>query len=216
VIRSKFGIAVSIQLGRALIRALGATWRFRAINDAPYRALMEKRQPFIFAVWHGDLLAPMFYHRRDGVAAMVSEHRDGEIIAQIIHGFGFDTVRGSTTRGASRALLAAIRKLEGGAVLAITPDGPRGPRHELQPGVLAAAQRARVPIVFVAEQVSRAWEFRSWDRFRLPKPFARITIAYSEPSYVDASAPDVSTELERFAALARATMDVAEGTVLHD
>lgn len=210
MIRSRLGVALSISLGRALIRALGTTWRFVPVNDAPYKALMHRKEAFIFAVWHGELLAPMYYHRRDGVAAMVSEHRDGEIIAQIIHGLGFETVRGSTTRGASRALLAAIRRLEAGTVMAITPDGPRGPRHELQVGMLAAAQRARVPIVFVATRISRCWEFRSWDRFRLAKPFARVTIVYSDPVTVDPSIKDVTSEVERFASVMRATMNNAE------
>jgi lysophospholipid acyltransferase (LPLAT)-like uncharacterized protein len=210
VIRSRVGVALTIALGGALIRALGSTWRFRSVNHAPYRDLVTRRESFILACWHGEMLAPIYFHRRDGLTPIVSEHRDGEIIAKIIEGLGFETIRGSTTRGASRALLGVIRKLESGARVAFTPDGPRGPRHVLQPGLLAAAQRAKVPIIFLGTHISRFWEFRSWDRFQLAKPFARVTIAFSDPTFVDPAIRDVTTEVGRFTALITTTVEAAQ------
>jgi lysophospholipid acyltransferase (LPLAT)-like uncharacterized protein len=209
VIKSRAGVAATIMLGGGLIRALGATWRFKTVNHAPYRDLVARRESFILACWHGEMLAPIYFHRRDGLTPIVSEHRDGEIIARIIESLGFATIRGSTTRGASRALLAVIRKLESGARVAFTPDGPRGPRHVLQPGLLAAAQRAKVPIIFLGTHISRFWEFSSWDRFQLAQPFAKVTIAFSDPVFVDPVIRDVTTEVERFTALINAAIETA-------
>lgn len=210
MIKSRAGVAATIAVGGGLIRALGATWRFKSVNHAPYSDLLARGESLILACWHGEMLAPIYFHRRDGLTPIVSEHRDGEIIARIIEGLGFETIRGSTTRGASRALLAVIRKLESGARVAFTPDGPRGPRRVLQPGLLAAAQRAKVPIVFLGTHISRYWEFGSWDRFQLAKPFATVTIAYSDPAFIDPAIPDVTTEIERFNALISATMETAQ------
>lgn len=209
MIKSRAGQAVAVVLGRLLIRVLGLTWRVRRFNDAGWRELVAAKKPMIYAIWHGELLSGMYAHRGMGVTVLVSEHRDGELITRIIKGFDFDTVRGSTTRGASRALLAVIRTLEAGRPVAITPDGPRGPRHELQAGVLAAAQRANVPIVFVRVRLSRKWQFKSWDRFELAKPFARVDIAYSEPAFVSPNVADVNDEVPRFTALAAAAGEVA-------
>ena len=134
-----------------------------------------------FALWHGELLPLLYHHRGQGVAVLISEHRDGELIARIAQRFGFRTVRGSTSRGASRALVGLVRELEQGHDVAITPDGPRGPAHAFAPGALIAAQRAGVPVIPVRASATRAWRLRSWDRFLIPKPFCRITVAYGSP-----------------------------------
>ena len=117
---------------------------------------------------------------------LISEHRDGELIARIVQRFDYRTIRGSTTRAATRALLTIVRHLDGGGEIAITPDGPRGPACTVAPGALIAAQRAKVPVIAVGVHASRAWRLRSWDAFMIPKPFARVTIAYSDPTDVEA------------------------------
>lgn len=168
-------------LGAAVIRLLAMTWRIRRVNDASWRELRAHGKPWIFVFWHGDLLTPAWAHRNERIVVMVSEHRDGAIIAGILERFGNATTRGSTTRGGARALLGLIRAIENGASGAITPDGPRGPRHAFQPGVLAASQRSGAPIIAMGIAVSRAWQLKSWDAFTIPKPFARICIGYSDP-----------------------------------
>lgn len=203
-------VRVGAVAGSLALRALATTWRIRQVNDGPWRALAAARRPFIFAVWHGDLLAPTWAHRGQGVRAMVSQHNDGEIIARIIHDLGFETVRGSSSRGGVRALLEMIRTLEtSGSAAVFTPDGPRGPRRELQPGILAAAQRAGVPIVAVGAAASRAWYARSWDRFCIPKPFARVCIVYSEPTLIAPAADALAAEAARVTALINACADAA-------
>ena len=95
---------------------------------------------------------------------------------------GYRAVRGSSTRGGARALLGAVRELRAGGAVAFTPDGPRGPRRELKPGVVAAAQRGGGVIVPIHAEADRAWRLHSWDRFMIPKPFARVTDRLRRPS----------------------------------
>ena len=183
--------------GGAFLRTLGATWRFRAINDAPFRALRVAKKPFIFILWHGQLLPLLYRHRREGVAVLISEHGDGEIIARIAMGLGYETVRGSSSRGAARALLGLARAVEEGHDLAITPDGPRGPAKSFAPGALVVAQRTGVPLIAATASVTSAWRLNSWDGFIIPRPFARITVSYSDPVYVQAkNARDAASDVE--------------------
>ena len=192
----------TVAAGTATLRALASTWRMRVVHDAPLRRLRAEGRPVILACWHGELLPLLWHHRAQGIRILVSEHRDGEIIARVAARLGFGAVRGSTTRGGGRALLGLVRELEGGHDVAVTPDGPRGPAHQYAPGALVAAQRAGVPVVPVGAYASRAWRMRSWDRFMVPQPFARVVVAYGEPTWVRAEgARDAAAETERFAAL---------------
>jgi lysophospholipid acyltransferase (LPLAT)-like uncharacterized protein len=141
----------------------------------------------IFALWHGQLLPLLFHHRNEGISILISEHGDGEIIARVAKSLGCRAVRGSTSRGAARALLGLVRELQEGHDLAITPDGPRGPAHSVAPGTLVVAQRSGAPIVPIAAHASWGWRLRSWDSFLIPGPFARVTVAYGDPMYVNAA-----------------------------
>jgi lysophospholipid acyltransferase (LPLAT)-like uncharacterized protein len=174
-------------LGTMFIRALASTWRVRFANPEVTQALGDKRQPFIYVLWHGELLPLLWAHRGRGVAIMISEHSDGEIVARVAHRLGYRTVRGSTSRGAARALLSACREIENGNCLAVTPDGPRGPARSVAPGAAIIAQRTNAPIVPVSATASSAWRLNSWDRFMIPRPFATITVGYGDPVHVSAA-----------------------------
>jgi lysophospholipid acyltransferase (LPLAT)-like uncharacterized protein len=176
----------SSRFGAAFIAAIARTWRFRSVNEAAFRAERSAGRPVVMALWHGEMLPLLYYHRHRQIAVMVSEHGDGEIIARILASFGFRLIRGSTSRGAARALVSVDRELEAGFDVGITPDGPRGPLHSVAPGALVAAHRAGVRIVPLAASASAFWQLGSWDRFMIPKPFARVTIAYGDPLQVDA------------------------------
>lgn len=106
---------------------------------------------------------------------MISEHFDGEIIARIISFFGFSTVRGSSSKGGARVLIEAIKTLKDGEDIAITPDGPRGPRHSVADGIVALAQKTNSKIVLFNYQATDFWQLKSWDKFVVPKPFSKIT-----------------------------------------
>lgn len=168
------------RLGVALVWVLARTWRVRYVHAERLSEEARGGGPILYVVWHGQLLPQLWAHRRRNISVLISEHRDGEIIARIARSIGYRTVRGSTTRGANRALVAMVKELEAGYDVAITPDGPRGPNHSFAAGALLVAQRSGRPLAPVGAHASRAWRFRSWDRFLLPKPFARVTIAYGE------------------------------------
>lgn len=176
----------SSRFGAAFIQAIARTWRFRTVNEEAYRAERAAGRAVVLALWHGEMLPLLFYHRSRDIAVLVSEHGDGEIIARILTAFGFRLVRGSSSRGAARALIAVDRELEAGFDVGITPDGPRGPLHSVAPGALLAAYRAKVRVVPLAASASSFWQLGSWDRFMIPKPFARVTIAYGDPLSVEA------------------------------
>lgn len=183
-----------VRLGVPLVRLLGASWRVRRANHAAVSTLRRERVPILFALWHGDILPLLYLHRDEGVSVLISEHRDGELIARIAESLGFRTVRGSTSRGAARALVGIVRELESGHDVAITPDGPRGPARSFAPGALVAAQRTGAPVIAVGVSVRRGWRLKSWDRFVIPKPFARVSVAYSDPVRVGAATARAAAE----------------------
>ena len=183
----------ALLLGRGFLQLLGRTWRFRVVNGAPLGQLRGKKG-FIFSLWHGHLLPLLWFHRNEGVLVLISEHRDGELVARAATSLGFGLIRGSTTHGAGRALISIGRELQAGREVAITPDGPRGPANRFAPGALIAAQRSDSYIVPVVAVADRAWHLKSWDRFMIPKPFARITVAYGNPTKVNASTPRAAAE----------------------
>lgn len=142
------------------------------------------QNPTIFACWHGELLmlpyAYFRYRKTPNVKALISSHFDGMLIAKTIGYFGVGTISGSTNRNASRALMQAIRALKEGCDVGITPDGPKGPRHEVADGVIAMAQKTGAKIVLVEIKPTKYWQLGSWDRFVIPKPFGELNFYASE------------------------------------
>jgi lysophospholipid acyltransferase (LPLAT)-like uncharacterized protein len=187
--------------GSGVIRALAATWRYTIIDGHHVDELRRAGTPIVFTLWHGQMLPLLWHHRNQGVFVLVSEHKDGEVIARILQWMGYRLIRGSTSRGAGRALLGLVRTLKEGNDVAVTPDGPRGPRHQFAPGAAVAANRAGAPVVPAAASVDRCWKLKTWDGFVIPKPFARITVAYGEPTRVGGSTPreagEAATHLQR-------------------
>jgi lysophospholipid acyltransferase (LPLAT)-like uncharacterized protein len=201
----------SSRLGASFIRAIAKTWRLRVVNAESYEAEHAAGRPVVLVLWHGEMLPLLYHHRNRGIAVLVSEHGDGEIIARILRDFGFRLVRGSSSRGAARALVAVDRELRAGVDVGITPDGPRGPRHSVAPGALLAAHRAGVRMMPLAASASAFWQLGSWDRFMIPKPFARVTIAYGDATPVEAPSSREAGEqtdlLARAMALAHARLN---------
>jgi lysophospholipid acyltransferase (LPLAT)-like uncharacterized protein len=146
---------------------------------------LKDGEAFIFVAWHGDLLSqPMNYfaNRPNGtVKTMISQSKDGEIIAKVYSLLGIDSIRGSSSKGATKALISTIREIKSGVDVALTPDGPRGPSHTVADGVIAIAQKSGARIVVLNSKPSSYWQFKSWDKFILPKPFGKIDFYMSEP-----------------------------------
>ncbi len=177
------------RLAPPLARALARSWRVQTIADGPWQAVQASRRPFVLLCWHECLLPVMWHHRGLGIAAVISQARDGELLAGFAASLGYGLIRGSSTRGGRKALGEAIRRLREGTPIGVTPDGPRGPRREAKPGAFQAASRAGALVVPVHAEARPGWRARSWDRFLLPGPLARVRLAYGTP--VDAGAlPD--------------------------
>lgn len=188
----------TVRLGLIVLRLLAVTWRTRVVDGQHLAELRDRGRPLIFVFWHGQMLPLLWHHRNQGVAILISQHKDGELIARIGAALGYRAVRGSTSRGGERALLGLVRELRDGHDVAVTPDGPRGPARRFAPGAAIAAHRAGAPLLPIAAWASRAWRLRSWDQFLIPKPFARVTVAYGPPTEVRArSARAAATDVER-------------------
>jgi lysophospholipid acyltransferase (LPLAT)-like uncharacterized protein len=164
-----------------LVSALARTWRVETLHEEHWRGLVEAKQPHVFLLWHDALLPLLWRHRGRGVTIVVSEAQDGQYLAEYARRIGYREARGSSTRGGVRALIGVVKVLRAGGVAAFTPDGPRGPRREFKGGVLLAAQRGGATVLPLHAGANRAWRLASWDRFLVPKPFARVRIAYGTP-----------------------------------
>lgn len=183
-----------------LIRIIGATIRYRW--EFHPGVLVNQNRPVIFAVWHNRLaLSPMIYRaytRHVGQAphltAVVSASRDGALISGVLKSFGINSARGSSSRRGAPAFLELLSAAEGGSDLAITPDGPRGPRYVVEPGAIALAQMSARPIIPVGPVVRWKFCLKSWDRFQIPMPFSRATIKFGEPVRIG---PEVDREAFR-------------------
>jgi len=171
--------------------------RLHHVGRGPLDALLAARRPYIHAFWHGHLFLMPYSYRGDRIAIMISEHRDGELIARTMGHFGHESIRGSTTSGGAAALRAAVRALREGADVGFTPDGPRGPARRVQPGVIQAARLSGAPIVPVAFGASRCRVMSSWDGFVVPYPFSRGVFLYGEPFHVAAEAGREEMESSR-------------------
>ena len=186
------------RVAAGLVGALGRTWRIDYSDG--YAALdAELRQGgrCIYAFWHARLFPLVYTHRGRGIAVLISRHRDGEWISRIVESMGFRTARGSSTRGGEGGLLEMLDLADRGHLLAITPDGPRGPERRVKPGLVYLASRTGWPVIPVASASSRAWVFSSWDRFRVPAPFARVHVAYGAPIPVPGSLDEGAAEAWR-------------------
>jgi len=181
-------------LGGTALDALMRTTSVRTEGEENFRQFWREKRPVVFTLWHGRLLPCTYHHRHQDVVTLVSHHRDGEYITRLVQKWGYTAVRGSSSRGGLDALRELVRHLRGGRSLAITPDGPRGPREKLKPGPLLAAQLTGAPIIPVASGASRASYFGGWDRFLIPHPFARLQIAYGEPVYVPRRADEAELQ----------------------
>lgn len=167
------------------VRALMATMRYRVRGWDSTLALARERG-VVMVLWHDSLMLPLGHSMSPGTTALVSPDRDGEFLTRVLAHVGVKAARGSTNRSGARALRESLQATQQqGVRLVITPDGPRGPRRELRDGALWVAAQARLPLVAFAAVPKRAWHARSWDRFRVPLPFTRIAVCFSEPMLLD-------------------------------
>jgi lysophospholipid acyltransferase (LPLAT)-like uncharacterized protein len=168
-LRSPWLIRLAALLIAWVIRALMSTIRYRVVFLGRKHPVDPRRERYIYAFWHESMLLPTVV--RTEICVLISQSADGELIARACERLGIGAVRGSSRRGGSEGMLEllGVRDLH----LAVTPDGPRGPRRRVQMGTIFLASRTGLPIVPFGVAYQRAWRFRSWDRFALPKPWSR-------------------------------------------
>ncbi|HSH69472.1 MAG TPA: lysophospholipid acyltransferase family protein [Deferrisomatales bacterium] len=167
-------------LGAGYLRLVGATTRYQLVGEDARRALGRIEGPLLTACWHNRLLGPVFPYRNQNAGVAISQSDDGELISRVVEAFGFVPIRGSSSRGGSQVLRTMLRHLGQGYDVVFTPDGPRGPRYLVQPGLAHLACRTGRPVLPVGVGMSRKLVFSSWDRFQLPLPFGRIRIQFGE------------------------------------
>lgn len=183
----------------AFIRILGSTLRFEMEGGERLEAVRATGKLPIYAFWHDRIFYFTASFRDRGIVVMTSRSFDGEYIARFIQRFGFGAIRGSSSRGGSRALVEMIKAIRAGHEMAFTIDGPRGPRHVVKPGPVMLARKTGNPIVAGSAAAQSYWTINSWDRLQIPKPFSKVVVVVGEPIYVDESAgePELESALSR-------------------
>ena len=180
---------------RCWIGSLSYRYRPQGMNVNPHRSGLEGH--FIYAFWHENLLLPAYQYGKRNIHVLISQHADGELIAEACRHLGFQLVRGSTTRGGVEAL-RLMKRLADSGHLAITPDGPRGPRRKVQQGAIYLASKTGLPIIPIGFAYQRAWRLKSWDRFALPVPFSQAACVTGNPIKVPSNATREEMEEYRF------------------
>ena len=199
------------RVGYWAVQLLARTWRIDLRGETNWPTTAGARVPVVVAVWHGLMLAPIWTQRNRGIMALASEHGDGEIIARILERLGYSPpARGSSSRGGVRGLMTMVAALRDGRSIAFTPDGPRGPARVAQHGLFVAAHRAGTVIVPMSMFAARTWQLGSWDRFTIPKPFARVCVTIGAPFTARFDGDRLADgEVERFAEAMDATEAMA-------
>jgi lysophospholipid acyltransferase (LPLAT)-like uncharacterized protein len=178
---ASFGRALWPGAGSCALRLLAATLRIRREEKAVEPLWTAAAAPVIYVVWHARLLLMPYLYGRRGFRVLISRSEDGAMVADLVRRFGFVPVRGSSSRGGALGLRSLVRALRAGHSVVVVPDGPRGPREVLKAGVVVLAKLTGAPVVPAALGASSEWRARSWDEFRIPKPFARCVARFGEP-----------------------------------
>jgi lysophospholipid acyltransferase (LPLAT)-like uncharacterized protein len=184
-------------VGYRLIQLLGSTLRWRTEGLEHLDGIVRSGRQPVMAFWHGRILPAAYYFRHRGIVVITSENFDGEWIAGIIERFGYGTARGSTSRGARKALLQMTRDMAAGKPAGFTVDGPRGPARVAQAGAVWLSKATGNPVLPFHLEASRHWTLGSWDRTQIPRPFSTVAIAVGEPFCVPSDADEAGIESAR-------------------
>lgn len=190
-------VRVIAGLGYPFLSALGRTWSWRVEGAEHYDAVLASGRQPILALWHGRILPATLYFKHRGIVAMTSENFDGEWIARIHARFGYRAARGSTSRGARKAMVQLVREIGEGRPAAFTVDGPRGPARVAQGGAVWLARTTGSPVLPFHAEASSYWTAKSWDRTQVPKPFSTIAFVIGEPMHVAPNVDDIGLERAR-------------------
>ncbi len=201
------GSALLAPLMGLSIALLRATLRVELVNSQHFTELQTRREPILFALWHGRMFLAIDAHRDQNIVTMASKSDDGDIVTRWLESNGYIVTRGSTSRGGSEALRRMVRQVKLGRHVALTVDGPRGPARVVQAGVLRLARLTQAWILPISFSSSWPLFLRSWDRHLLPKPFSRNIVAYGEPFMIAEDMSDQAALEKIRAALNQATIE---------
>ena len=200
-LKQRLTLAVVPRLASLIIRCLGATLRYEDVCEPGATPGYESPPPAVYAFWHRCLLAGAWRFRKYRLTILISRSFDGELIARTVERLGYVVIRGSSSRDGAPGLRNLQRAYLAGNYCAITADGPRGPAMVAKPGPSQLAQLVNTTVRTCYIHPHRAWQLRSWDRFLIPKPFSRVSVAWTLPAPADQ--PSVQAALDRSVALAQ-------------
>jgi lysophospholipid acyltransferase (LPLAT)-like uncharacterized protein len=183
--------------GPQTFAVVARTWKYEILGQENLDQALQAHGGCLITLWHGRMLLGLPLHPTSRIAALVSPSEDGSLAKQLLDANGYQVIRGSSYDGGAQALRAILTFLEGGGVIVITPDGPRGPRHMVNPGIAWLARESGFPVVPAGLACDRAWHTQSWDHFTIPKPRARLVVRYSSPIRVSKGEGDADGFSER-------------------
>jgi lysophospholipid acyltransferase (LPLAT)-like uncharacterized protein len=191
--RRKLGAFLLPRFAPAILRVLSRSWKVTVLGQEHWDHAYA--QPgMLIALWHGRMIVPLTAHEGRKVCVLVSPSADGQLVPPILKKFGFEWVWGSSNKNPARAVREMLGRLQAGGRIVITPDGPRGPHHRVNPGPAWMARETGFPLIALGCAVDRAWHLSSWDHFTIPKWGARVVVNYAEPLYVSGEGGDETIE----------------------
>jgi lysophospholipid acyltransferase (LPLAT)-like uncharacterized protein len=185
--------------GQSILRFLGYYFSFSALSFLCKSIRIEKVNvenleklksvggPYVLAFWHGTMLLPWYLHGNPNVLALTSKSKDGDLLARLLKKWNYKVVRGSSSSGGGIALGIMVDYAKNNHSIAITPDGPKGPRHKFKAGAVITAKKSGLPIILIGIGYQRKKILKNWDKFEVPHFFSRAKIVYSDPIYVNAN-----------------------------
>ena len=166
-----------------LLKSLRMNYR----NKEHFDELLGSKKNFVLAFWHGSMLVPWYINRRRNFSALVSRSKDGTLLEKILCKWNYEVIRGSSNDGGSEALNILLEMAVSGRPVAITPDGPKGPRHKLKAGAVVVARKAGIPLILLGVGFKEKRHLKSWDHFEVPKFFTSVNLVFSDPICIDST-----------------------------
>ena len=176
---------IGIRFASAATRLLISTLRIKILNDKAVAEHQRENKNFVAAFWHGSMMIGWYQHRNGNTASLVSQSKDGDVLAAILEKWNYHVVRGSSSAGGGEALEQMILLMHQKYSLAITPDGPRGPIYKMKAGAVITAKKSNRPLFLAGIGIKNKFILKSWDRFEVPKPFSKVVAIYSDPIFID-------------------------------
>ncbi len=176
---------IGIQFASTAISVLIKTLRIKVVNGETISKCASEKKNFVSAFWHGSMLIGWYMHRNENIAALVSQSKDGEVLAKILEKWNYKVVRGSSSLGGNEALSVMVDLIRGNNSLVITPDGPRGPIYKMKAGAVVSAKKTNVPLFLAGIGIKKKFILKSWDHFEVPKPFSKVVVLYSDPILIN-------------------------------